>query len=355
MKDLVPFHIRNLVPYESAKSINITGNILLNANELPWKKEIFIKNNLLNRYPDFQPIKLIQRYSNYVKLKFNNILATRGADEAIELLIKSFCTSQKDSIMITPPTYDMYRVSATILNIKVVSIPLNKNFQLNCKEILNNLVNIKLIYLCNPNNPTGNILFKHDVEIILKKLPLHILLIIDEAYIEFSSKNSFIYLLAKHSNLIILRTLSKAFGLAGIRCGFILSNAKLIKILRNVLNPYPIPTPTSSIAITALHKNNIVIMKRYVSLILKYKKYLINKISQFYFVKCIYPSNANFILVKFINAKLVFTHLLKYGIILRDQSNKYLLKNCLRISVGTQLECQSLINIFLILEQGRDI
>lgn len=353
MKKLIPNHIRDLVPYSSARSINVEGDIWLNANESPWNQEIIRKFYKLNRYPQFQSKKLLLKYATYIQCDAKNIIITRGADEAIELLMRTFCIAYKDAIIFCPPTYDMYEVSAKILGIRAISIPLLKTFQLNLNCIYSYLKEIKLIYICHPNNPTGNIVLKEDVLFILNNIPNHVILVIDEAYIEFSENNSFIFLLSKYKNLVILRTLSKAFGLAGIRCGFIVSNINIVNILKKVLAPYPIPTPISDIAINALSAQNISIMKNRVLLILKNKNFLLKSLSKFSFVKNIYSSHTNFILIKFIESKFIFDYLLKNKIVLRDQSNKIYLKNCLRVSIGIKEECQQLINVLKALDKDK--
>lgn len=343
MKKLVPNHIRNLKPYQSARSIESYGNIWLNANELPFSNKIIYQlNNNLNRYPEPQPKILLKKYSQYVGVDQKNILATRGSDEGIELLIRTFCRSNQDKIMIFPPTYDMYEVSANIFGINIIKINSLYNFQLNIREIQRNLSNIKIIYLCNPNNPTGNLIFREDILLILNSLTKNILLVLDEAYIEFSSKNSMVNQLDKYPNLVILRTLSKAFGLAGLRCGFLLSHVKIIKYLKKVIAPYPISVPVSEIASQALSLKNITLMKKNINTVLICRLQCIKIIKKFSFIKKIFLSDANFILIKLYSSKNIFQYLTDNGVIVRDQSHKFNLNNCLRVSIGTKDECYQL-------------
>ncbi|WP_343126605.1 histidinol-phosphate transaminase [Buchnera aphidicola] len=345
MKTIVPKHIKNFLPYLSSRKIGLSGKIFLNANESPYYKIFTQTYHTLNRYPEFQDSKLLQKYSKYSRVSEEQILITRGSDEAIDLLIRTFCNSRKDLVMYFPPTYDMYKICAQILNVKTIRIPSIKNFQLNLTEIFKNLQSVKLIYICNPNNPTGTLINSLDLIYILKNISIFCLVVIDEAYIEFSIENSSVKLLSKYSNLVILRTLSKAFGLAGIRCGFILSSVNVIKFLKKVLAPYPIPSPVSSIAKIALKKENYKKIQKNILKILKNRDFLVSKILKLSFIQKIYHSQTNFVLIKFTESQKVFKYLLENGIVVRDQSHKNFLNNCLRISIGTFEECSELITI----------
>ncbi|QCI18663.1 histidinol-phosphate transaminase [Buchnera aphidicola] len=352
MKDsiinLVRSNIKNLEPYQSARRIGGNGDIWLNANESPISS-VFITNiTSFNRYPECQPQDLIMSYANYVGLSKDEILVTRGADEGIELLIKAFCDPAKDSIICCPPTYDMYSVSARIANVQIKEIPTFKNtWGIDLKNIQDNLNQVKLIYICNPNNPTGNLISKQDIINLLKITSKSALIVIDEAYIEFSPKDSMVSFLKKFSNLIILRTLSKAFSLAGIRCGFTLANKNIINILNRVISPYPISTIVADIATQSLNKISIKNMKDRVLTLNLNRNWLVGKLKKISLVEKIFDSHANYILVKFHMSEKIFQHLWKKGIILRNQNHK--IKDCLRISVGSHLECSHLIKEIKIL------
>ncbi|ABJ90543.1 histidinol-phosphate transaminase [Buchnera aphidicola] len=348
MKRLIPKHISILKPYQSARRIGIQGRIYLNANESPWINNIQYKFNNLNRYPEFQPYKLLKKYSLYSGVPINQILITRGADEGIEIITRTFCESNIDKIMFFPPTYDMYNVIANIFNIKKIIIPILSNFQLDIKNIKKKINNVKIIYICYPNNPTGNFFSRNKIIRIINSVSKTTLIVIDEAYIDFSIKYSFVSELNNFDNLIILRTLSKSFGLSAIRCGFVLSNVKIIKILKKVLAPYPISIPVSDIAIQSLCSQNIFLMQKNILRILKNKKFLIDQLKKISYIKNIFHSEANFILIKFAESKTIFKYLISKGIIVRDQSHNLGLKNCLRISIGTIHECQELINVLSI-------
>ncbi|VFP80990.1 Histidinol-phosphate aminotransferase [Buchnera aphidicola (Cinara kochiana kochiana)] len=343
MKRLIPQHICALTPYQSARRIGLKGRIYLNANESPWINTVKCKHSNLNRYPDFQPYELLKKYSKYSGVAKENILITRGADEGIEILVRSFCAPNHDKIMFFPPTYDMYAVNADIFNIKQVVIPILSDFQLDLINIKKNIGDIKLIYICNPNNPTGNCFLRKDIISILKFIPQTTLLVIDEAYIEYSLVNSFTHELTKYTNLVILRTLSKAFGLASLRCGFVLSNTYIINVLKKVLAPYPIATPVSDIAVQSLKLDNIKRVQKNILKILNNKEFLVEKLKHLSCIKNIFPSNTNFILIQFFRSKSIFRYFVSHGIVIRDQSHKIGLKNCLRISIGKIDECQDLI------------
>ncbi|QCI23668.1 histidinol-phosphate transaminase [Buchnera aphidicola (Macrosiphoniella sanborni)] len=340
-------NIQNLKPYQSARNIGgMHGEVLLNANESPISVLFKSKKKILNRYPENQPSDLISAYANYVQLSNEKILVTRGADEGIELLIKSFCEPEKDAVIYCPPTYDMYRVSAKIAGVKIKEIPTIKNtWQLDISSIRENLIGVKLIYICNPNNPTGNLIFKKDLLNLLKITSHRCLVVIDEAYIEFSPTDTMVNYLKEYSNLVILRTLSKAFALAGIRCGFILGNKDVISILKKVISPYPIPIPVTDIALQSLREDYIELMKHRVLHLNNNRIWLIKKLKSLRCVEEIFTSTANYVLVKFFMFNKIFKTLWEKGIILRNQHEKINLQRCIRISIGTHLE-----NVHLIKE-----
>ncbi|VFP77642.1 histidinol-phosphate transaminase [Buchnera aphidicola] len=350
MKRLTPHHIHALHPYQSARRIGLTGRIYLNANESPWNNIVKYKHTDLNRYPEFQSSVLLKKYAQYSDTSINNILITRGADEGIELLVRAFCVPKSDKIMFFPPTYDMYAVIANMYNIKKKKIPILSSFQLDLINIKKYINDVKLIYICNPNNPTGNFFLKNDIISILTIIPLTTLLIIDEAYVDFSIENSFISKIHKYANLVILRTLSKAFGLSALRCGFVLSNPNIINILKKVSAPYPIATPISDLAVQSLKLENIKQVQENILQVALNKDFLVKKLQSFSCVDYVFPSKTNFILVRFFDSDVVFQYFLLHGIVVRDQSYKIGLNNCLRISIGTIKECQEVIQVLCMFE-----
>ncbi|WP_343189719.1 histidinol-phosphate transaminase [Buchnera aphidicola (Pseudoregma panicola)] len=342
-KKLVKFNINNFIPYKSARSMCVNGSVWLNANESPINNEFFLLNKNLNRYPYPQPKNIILRYSKYSKVNFNNVLISRGIDESIELFTKIFCRPKIDKIMYFSPTYDMYRITAEIFRIDTVNIFLKNYNNFNYDIIRKNIKFLKLIYICRPNNPTGDIMPKEILINILNICKKTSLVIVDEAYIEFCCYKSVVHLIDKYSNLVVLRTLSKAFGLAGIRCGFSIANSEIINILNKFIAPYPIPTPVCNIVNKFLSNKFISFMKKSVLEINKNKNWLFKKLKKIYFIKKVFKSYANYILIKCISSDFIIKKLESKGIILRDQNKNFGLKNCIRISIGTKLECKKLI------------
>ncbi|WP_246208935.1 histidinol-phosphate transaminase [Enterobacteriaceae endosymbiont of Donacia vulgaris] len=344
---IIKKNIINLIPYKSARLLykdNDNKNLIaLNANESSIISYFSLNKKIFNKYPEPQPKKLIVLYSKYVNLNVKNILVTRGADEGIDLVMRTFCNQKNDKILFCPPTYDMYRVTAQILDIKYITINSNNiNWELNLNKIKENLNNVKIIYICNPNNPTGNYINKNIIIELLELTKNTTMIVIDEAYIEFCIDQTFTYLINKYHNLIILRTLSKAFALAGIRCGFLLTNEYIINTLLKVIAPYPISEPSTDIAIQALNLKNLIIMKNNVQTIINNKKWLVKNLYNCRCVKYIFNSSTNFILVKFYNSDYIFKKLNKKKIIIRNQNNQKNLNNCLRITIGTIFECKKL-------------
>ncbi|ALD15065.1 histidinol-phosphate aminotransferase [Buchnera aphidicola (Aphis glycines)] len=354
MKDnvihLVRKNIANLQPYQSARRIGGNGSIWLNANECPISSLFTTNITSFNRYPESQPKNLISSYANYVHLPSDQVLATRGADEGIELLIKAFCNPGNDAIVCCPPTYDMYALNASILNVQVKEIPIFKNtWKIDLKNIQYNLNKVKLIYICNPNNPTGNIISKENIISLLNMTFGSAIVVIDEAYIEFSYKDSMVNYLKCYPHLIILRTLSKAFALAGLRCGFTLANKEIIDILNRIISPYPISTIVADIAVQSLSKDGIKKMQSRVLTLNLNRDWLIRELEKISVVKKIFNSHANYVLVSFHMHKKIFQKLWEKGIILRNQDHKIHLKKCLRISIGSYSECVRLIQEIKIL------
>lgn len=346
MQTLINPHILALTPYQSARKIGGNGTIWLNANEYPLSPNELLANlNLdnLNRYPEPQPQSVISAYANYAKVNTNQILITRGGDEGIELIIRAFCENN-DSVLYCPPTYGMYKVSSDTLNIQTKTVPLTADFQLNLKEIEKHLEKVKVIFVCSPNNPTGNLLNKDDIIQLLNMTKNKAVVVVDEAYIDFCLDKSLANELTNFDNLIIIRTLSKAFALASIRCGFVLANEWIIQSLQKIIAPYPIPTPCALIAESALSNTGIQTMQDKVAITLTNKSWLENELSKLQIVQKIYPSCANFILVAFKDGQAVFDTLWEQGIIARNQHTALNLANCIRISIGTQDENLALIN-----------
>jgi histidinol-phosphate aminotransferase len=250
-------HVNALTPYESARRLFAgsgadTEQVWLNANESPFAGEYAIDSSVFNRYPDCQPDTVIKGYAKYAKLHSAQTLVTRGADEGIELIIRAFCEPRKDSILICPPTYGMYAISAQTFNVDVKTSVLNNDFTLNIADILKHVGKVKAVFICSPNNPTGTSVSKQDIVTVLDAFKDQAIVVVDEAYIEFDIAQTQTDLLEQYENLVILRTLSKAFALAGLRCGFTLASPAIVQTLLKVIAPYPISAPVAQIASKAL-------------------------------------------------------------------------------------------------------
>ncbi|ENL3533530.1 histidinol-phosphate transaminase, partial [Vibrio cholerae] len=252
MEKLARQQIQALTPYLSARRIGGSGDVWLNANESPFNNEYKTDFARLNRYSDCQPKTMIQAYANYAGVQPEQVLTSRGADEGIELLIRAFCEPNQDAILFCPPTYGMYAISAETFGVERKKVPLTADWQLDLPSIEANLDRVKLVFVCSPNNPTGNLVKRADIIKLLEMTKDRAIVVMDEAYIDFCPEASTVDLLAQYPNLAILRTLSKAFALAGLRCGFTLANAELINVLLKVIAPYPVPVPVAEIAVQAL-------------------------------------------------------------------------------------------------------
>ncbi|MBS1682927.1 MAG: histidinol-phosphate transaminase [Bacteroidetes bacterium] len=322
-------NIKSLSPYSTARDdFKGTAKVFLDANENPF-------SNLFNRYPDPNQKKLKLKIGELKNVSSENIFLGNGSDEVIDLLFRAFCNPGKDEVLIPQPTYGMYSVAAQINNIKVNSVSLTKTFDISLNEVLKSITpNTKLIFLCNPNNPSGNLLSAKKIIKILKTF--RGLVILDEAYIDFAPAKSFVSKLNNYKNLVVLQTLSKAWSLASLRIGMCFASAEIVSVLNKIKPPYNISGLTQSVALKQLNrvnKKNKEVMK-----IVSQRKKLINQLTQLNCVKKIFPSDANFILIKMERSKEVYQKLLKKGIVVRNRSNILLCNDCLRITIGTPRE-----------------
>lgn len=335
-------NIQALTPYQSARRLGGKGDIWLNANEYSLSPDYQLTHRQFNRYPEPQPEQVIKAYADYAGVQTDNVLVSRGGDESIELLIRAFC-EQNDSILYCPPTYGMYAVSSETCGINSKVVPLTADFQLNLAEIEAQLSGVKIVFVCSPNNPTGNLLNRKDLLTLLKLTQGKAIVVVDEAYIEFTPQSTMVNELPNYPHLAIIRTLSKAFALAGLRCGFTLANAELISILQKVIAPYPLPTPVADIASQALSSQGLVQMQARVQDVLTQRQWLSQQLQALDIVEQVYPSEANYLLVKFTDGQKVFQTLWEQGIILRDQHKALGLQNCIRITIGTEAENQRVV------------
>ncbi|GAB6262095.1 histidinol-phosphate transaminase [Photobacterium sp. R1] len=327
--------VRDLTPYQSARRLGGSGDIWLNANESPFVNEYSIQCDRLNRYSTCQPDALIQAYADYAGVDKSQVLTSRGADEGIELLVRTFCEPKQDSILYCPPTYGMYSISAETFDVDVRQVPLTSDWQLDLTGIRENLDNVKLVFVCSPNNPTGNLIRREDIIELLSMTQDKALVVMDEAYIDFCPEASTVDLLAQFPNLVILRTLSKAFALAGLRCGFTLANPAVIDMLLKVIAPYPVPVPVAEIAIQALSPAGLAKTKFQVLDLSANRAYLQAGLSMLPGVT-VYDGYGNYLLVRFPDGDALFQALWDNGIILRRSP----IENCIRISIGNRDECE---------------
>ena len=332
-------NIQALMPYQSARRLGGNGDVWLNANEYPTSPELNIALSPFNRYPEAQPKAVVNGYAAYAAVKPENVITTRGGDESIELIIRAFC-EPTDSVLYCPPTYGMYSVSAETYGITLKTVPLTADFQLNLPEIEKNLDGVKVVFVCSPNNPTGTLVKRSDLLKLLQITAGRAIVVVDEAYIEFCPEATMVNELSNYPHLAIIRTLSKAFALAGLRCGFTIANEELIGVLQKVIAPYPQPTPVTDIAKQALSADGLIEMKKRVANVLENRAWLIAQLKTISSVVEIFDTEANYVLVKFQDGEKVFKALWEKGIILRDQHKALGLQNCIRISIGTREELE---------------
>ena len=343
IEELARDNVRALTPYQSARRLGGNGDVWLNANEFPLPVPFELSQQTLNRYPECQPKIVIERYAAYAGLQPEQVLVSRGADEGIELVMRAFCEPGKDAILFCPPTYGMYSVSAETIGIEYRTVPVRENWQLNLPAIADRLEGVKVVYMCSPNNPTGNLIDPDDIRALLEMTAGKALVVADEAYIEFCPQATLSGWLKDYPHLVILRTLSKAFALAGLRCGFTLANPQVIDLLMKVIAPYPLATPVADVAGQALSDQGIALMRQHVAELNASRAWLLEQLPQLSVVQQVFPSETNYILARFADSPAVFKSLWDQGIILRDQNKNPGLAGCLRISIGTREECERLI------------
>lgn len=344
IEQLARDNVRALTPYQSARRLGGNGDVWLNANEFPTAVPFTLSQQTLNRYPECQPKAVIENYAAYAGVKPEQVLVSRGADEGIELLVRAFCEPGRDAVLFCPPTYGMYSVSAETLGVECRTVPAKADWQLDLPAIADSLANVKVVYVCSPNNPTGQIINPQDFRTLLEMTRDKALVVADEAYIEFCPQATLAGWLAEYPHLVILRTLSKAFALAGLRCGFTLANEEVIALLMKVIAPYPLSTPVADIAAQALSPQGIAAMRERVAQILEERQYLVDALRSIDCVEQVFNSETNYVLARFKASSRVFKSLWDQGIILRDQNKQPSLSNCLRITIGTREESQRVID-----------
>jgi histidinol-phosphate aminotransferase len=336
--NLVRKNIKALKPYSSARDeFKGDARIFLDANENSLGSPLM---KWYNRYPDPMQWKIKEKLSVIKQVPVEQIFLGNGSDEPIDLLFRCFCEPGMDEVIVCPPTYGMYEVSANINNIRLNKVPLTSTFQLDLPALEEAIrPNTKIIWICSPNNPSGNSIDRQDIEMVLNNFDG--LVVIDEAYINFSRQRSFVTDLPDYPNLVILQTLSKAWGLAALRLGMAFACPDIVGYLNKVKPPYNISQPVQDLALKALDEVGQVndMIRELVDARQKLETDLV-KCEQ---VLIVYPSDANFLLVKFEDAKAMYNYLLSKGIVLRDRSNVLLCDQCLRITIGTTAENEKLL------------
>ena len=338
LNSLVRDNIKKMTAYSSARH-EFTGNasIYLDANENSFGSPL---PDNFNRYPDPLQMEVKEKLSKIKGVPVQNIFLGNGSDEAIDLLYRIFCEPGRNNAIIFPPTYGMYEVCAEMNDVKVKKINLTKDYQLDIDAIANAIDPFtKLIFICSPNNPTGNSLDHADIEIILNNFDG--IIVIDEAYINYSKQRSFIAELTEYPNLVVMQTLSKAWGLAGLRLGMAFASQPIIELLNKVKYPYNINTATQLLVLDAL--NNIEWVNKHIATTVAEREKLKNELLNLSNTEAVFPSDANFLLAKMKEARKMYEQLCSKGIIVRDRSKVVLCDDCLRITIGTPEENKKLV------------
>src|SRR6266487_1305595 len=335
---LIRENVKKLIPYSSARDdFKGEAKIFLDANENSLGSPL---RKWYNRYPDPHQLKVKEKLSGIKRIAIENIFLGNGSDECIDILQRAFCEPAMDNLIICPPTYGMYEVCANINNVEVKKVGLTAGFQLNLPAIEDAIdSHTKMIFLCSPNNPTGNSLHHEDIEAILNNY--FGLVVIDEAYINFSRKKSFSTELSEYPNLVVMQTLSKAWGLAALRVGITLASKEIIDVMNKIKPPYNINQASQELALQALDEmaqvNDMIVE------IVKERENLAEALVNLSFVEKVHPTDANFLLVKMQNPLEVYKKLLQQGIVVRDRSKVELCEGCLRITIGTPEENKTLL------------
>ena len=337
LNNLIRKNIKAMKPYSSARDEfkDLKADmVFLDANENPFETN-------LNRYPDPQQTALKEVISKQKKLAINQVLLGNGSDEVLDLIFRAFCEPNQDSVLTLPPTYGMYSVLAQLNSIENIEVSLTSDFKIDVDQVLEQVKpSTKLLFICSPNNPSGNVMDVNAVTKLLKAF--NGLVVIDEAYIDFTDVESWTQRLNQFPNLIVTQTLSKAYGLAGIRLGTCYASKEIIAVLNKIKPPYNINTLTQQAAIDALQDTEV---SAQVFSILSEREKLSSALEACFFVEKVFPSDANFILIKVDNANKRYDELIKNGIVVRNRTTQLGCENCLRISVGTPVENTQLLTL----------
>ena len=336
--DLARPEIRAMQPYSSARMEASGGTILLNANESAWAPTGAAGRGC-NRYPDPQPAALVRALAGLYGVRDEQLLVGRGSDEAIDLLVRAFCRAGRDAIAIQPPTFGMYAVCARIQDAAIVEVPLAADFSVDADVLLAAVTPaVKLVFVCSPNNPTGQPVPRATIERLARELAGRALLVVDEAYVEFADDGSVAELIDRHDNLAVLRTLSKAWALAGARIGTLLAHAEVIALLRKIIPPYPLPLPCVQAALEALSPQGQAEAAAHIGTVRAERVRMAAALATLPGVRTVLPSQANFLAVRLDDAGAAYQRLLAAGIVVRDVRRYPNLGDALRITIGTPEE-----------------
>lgn len=338
--DLARPEIRALAPYSSARMEASGGDVWLNANESPWPP--FDGDDGWNRYPDPQPVALVARLAALYGVDPDQLLIGRGSDEGIDLLVRAFCAAGRDAVLISPPTFGMYATCARVQGAAIVEAPLDAELKLDVGAVLAAMAPaVKLVFVCSPNNPAGAGVRRTDILRLAAALEGCALLVVDEAYVEFADPQvcgSVVDCVGRVSNLVVLRTLSKAWALAGVRVGSVLADARVIALLRKITAPYPLPVPSVDAALRALSEDGARAMRERLAVIRRERARMRAELAKLARVREVLPSQTNFLAVRLADAGAAFVALLKAGVVVRDVRRHPRLGDALRISIGTPAE-----------------
>ena len=352
--DLVREDLRGFAGYASARSTRLEGEIWLNANESAWPNPGDAAA-LCRRYPEPQPQALRERLAALYGCRSEQLLIGRGSDEAIDLLVRALCAPGRDGVLYTPPVFGMYAVSARLQNAPALEVPLRDDDAGLVPDIEAIIAaakqgNARLVFLCSPSNPGGSSSGRAQVERVAAALRGQALVVVDEAYAEFADEPSAASLLPRHDNIAVLRTLSKAHALAAARIGCVIADAGLIAVLRNCQAPYPIPAPCSALALTGLDDAALARTRERIALVRAERERLRAALAQLPGVRRVYPSDANFLLVRLVDAEAAFQRLLVAGVVVRDQRGAPQLHDALRITLGTPEQNARVLGVLATLE-----
>jgi histidinol-phosphate aminotransferase len=345
--DLVREDLRSFAGYSSARRAGVTGSVWLNANESAWRNSADAGLGA-NRYPDPQPAVLRERLAAIYGVRANQVLVGRGSDEAIDLLVRALCRPGQDAVVIAPPVFGMYAVSARLQGAPLVEVPLRDGaagFELDLQAVADAAVSsgAKLVFLCSPANPTGQAIPSADLLALARRLAGRCLLVVDEAYGEYSDQPSLAAKIDQQPNLAVLRTLSKAHALAAARIGCLLAAPQLVEVLRNCQAPYPLPSPCVQLALAGLSEAALAQTRGRVLTVRAERERLRHELAACAGVIRVYPSQGNYLLLRFADAETAFARLLAAGVVVRDMRASPQLGDALRISVGSPTENDALL------------